>query len=101
MRRAIRALPIAWWKRKARLERPAILEGVEAARRHLPCPRHALWSFAPPDGVEGRDARARDRPSGRVRPDQPGPARSEDPLVAAGDEHVAAQRGGRLVVDSE
>ncbi len=50
---------------------------------------------------EGRNRRACARPGGRTSPDDTGAARPEQPLVAAGDEEVAAQRSHVHRFDAE
>ena len=72
-------------------KRPAVLEGMEAARREIASRRAAgrPGSSAPP--------RARRR-SG---PHEPGPARPEEPLVATRDEEVNTERVDGLVLDAE
>ena len=74
-------------------QRPAVLEGVEAAGRHGGagrCPRR-----------EGRDRRRHRAPGVRPAPDEPGAARPEEPLVAARDEEVAAERADGRVLGAE
>src|SRR4051812_41031492 len=84
-------------KSKSLGERPAVLERVEAARRHLRGRRYLRSS--PPHPVEARDARRRDRPPRLGRKQDARTARSEQPFVATGREHVATEGGHGLVLD--
>ena len=68
-------------------ERPAVLEGVEASRRHRAADRRAARS-----SKEGSSAPARLQSRG---PRRAGAARAEEPLVTAGDEEVAPELAGR------
>src|SRR6266540_2636955 len=51
--------------------------------------------------VEGRDSRGHRTPGIAPTPDHSGAARPQEPLVAAGDEEVAAEIGRRRRLDSE
>src|SRR5581483_5806330 len=82
-------------------QRPAMLEGVEAAgsqRRSLGEIRRRTTleprQVAAP--IEGRDHCLEHFRAGVVDPDDPGPARTEEPLVATGCEHVAAKARKRI-----
>src|SRR5712692_9403132 len=82
-------------------ERPAVLERVESARRHARRGRHLVHRQVPPHPVEAGDGGARDGPRLELRPEDARAARAEDPFVAAGAEHVAAERRRGLVLDAE
>src|SRR5262249_29712594 len=74
---------------------PAMLEGVKAARRHhCPCGRTLRRRPVHPTQIHLSVERGYDRAGGRpgpgVAPDQARPPWAEQPLVAAGDEEVAA-----------
>ena len=87
-------------------ERPAVLEGMESAgvmsgpggvsvgaRPSI----HAKYARPSNEGIVG----AEPLPGMRARPDEPGAARTEQPLVAPGDEDVGAELDGRGVLDAE
>src|SRR5262245_16952082 len=75
---------------------PAMLEGVKASRRHH-CPCGGIFRRRPvyPTLIRLSVKRGDDctgcRPSPGMAPDQARPPWAEQPLVAAGDEEVAAQ----------
>ena len=58
---------------------------------------HAPYTRGSKDGMVG----ASRRQACGARPDEPGAARAEQPLVAAGGEHVHAEVGRRRVLDAE
>ena len=80
-------------------QRPAVLEGMEPAWRHPRRGRHL--GPVPPHPIERGDGRGRHGPRRRSRAQDARPPGTEDPLVGAGGEHVAAERRDRLVFHAE
>src|ERR1700736_1503455 len=83
-----------------------MLEGVKAPGCHR-CVRWDVLNrhLLQPDlihlATKGRNYRVGHRPSSRLAPDQPGAPGAEYPLVATGDEEVAAEVGHAHVLDPE
>ena len=89
-----------------RRERPAVLERVEAAWGHQWAGRPVRRGVAVHPGhvrppVEARDRRLEPAPGRRPSPEQPRPARAEEPLVATGREQVAAELDRRRLLHAE